>query len=42
MRMQYFTKQSHSCSMMSEQPIELSLVNIELMSTWLFAVCSFE
>ena len=31
-RLAYFTKQSHLCSMMSEQLIELSLVEIELMS----------
>ena len=35
MRMQYFTKQSHSYAMMSEQPIELSLVYIEFPSKML-------
>jgi hypothetical protein len=35
MRVSYFTKQSHLCFMMSEQPIELSLVKIELLSNTL-------
>ena len=30
--MQYFTKKSHLCFIMCEQPIALSLVNIELWS----------
>ena len=36
-----FTKQSHLCSVMSEQPIELSLVKIELMSE-IIALCKSE
>ena len=35
LRMKYFTKQSHLCSIMSYQPIELSLVRIELLSKML-------
>ena len=31
MRMYYFAKQSDVCSIMSEQPIELFLVKIELL-----------
>lgn len=33
--MQYFTKQSQLCSILSKQPIELELIDIELMSKML-------
>ena len=32
MRVQYFTKKSHLCFIVSEQPIEVLLVKFELMS----------